>query len=150
MDEEGEFLEPLPGTSNNLFDETGGDKIHPGLQITKGQLLSLTLAYYLRHNITKKVSHDMLCLLNDVVPGCVPASKYFVESYFFNDNSKTEMHYYCLKCESYLGTNEDSPFQYLICNDATQITASTCQKADHYFLVHPLKEKLAYLLEKKI
>lgn len=91
----------------------------------------------------------MLCLLNDVVPGCVPASKYFVESYFFNDNSKTEMHYYCLKFESCLGTNEDSPFKYLICNDATQITASTCQKADHYFLVHPLKDKLAYLLEKK-
>ena len=89
-DVEGEILQPQQGfIHNNKFDETGGDKIHPGLQITKGQLLSLTLAYYLRHNHTKKALHDMLCLLNAVVPGCVPASKYFIDRYFFNDINLT-------------------------------------------------------------
>jgi hypothetical protein len=109
----------------------------------------LTLAYYLRHNLTKKALQDMLCLLNAVVPGCVTASKYFIDRYFFNDNSKTEMHYYCPKCESYLGTNEDSPFKCGICNDETQITAAACKRADKYFLVHPLKDQLTYFFENK-
>lgn len=130
-----------------MLGETENDKIHPALQITKGQTLSLTLAFYLRHNLTKTALHDLLCLLNNVVPHCVPTSKYFVERYFFYENSKTETHFYCPKCQTYLGTKTDSPFECPICVDSTVITAKMCIKQEDYFLVHPIKDQLAYFLK---
>ncbi len=132
-----------------MLGETENDKIHPALQITKGQTLSLTLAFYLRHNLTKTALHDLLCLLNNVVPHCVPTSKYFVERYFFYENSKTETHFYCPKCQTYLGTKTDSPFECPICVDSTVITAKMCIKQEDYFLVHPIKDQLAYFFENR-
>ena len=139
-----------PGNSfPGQFGETENDKIHPALQITKGQTLSLTLAFYLRHNLTKTALHDLLCLLNNVVPHCVPTSKYFKERYFIYENSKTEMHFYCPKCQTYLGTKTDSPFECPICVDSTVITAKMCIKQEDYFLVHPIKDQLAFFFENR-
>ena len=103
----------VPGNSfPGLFGEKKTTKF---TRLYKTQGHSLTMAFYLRHNLTKSALYDLLCLLNNVVLHCVPSSKYFVERYFFHENSKTEMHFCCPKCQTYLGTKTDSPFECPVC-----------------------------------
>ena len=70
--------------------------------VTKGQVVSLLVAYYLRHRLTKTALNDLLHLLNIIVPDCVPPTKYFLERYFFSTNVVAAEQYCCLKCQSHL------------------------------------------------
>lgn len=84
---------------------TGNEPIRHGLLCTKGQLLCLTLAYFVRHKLTKNRLTDLQSLLIVAVPDGMPQSKYYTEWYFFTPEvaSNKKVHYYCPKCESYLG-----------------------------------------------
>jgi hypothetical protein len=56
----------------------------------------------MRHNITGLALSDLLLLMNTIVPGCVPKTKYFVEDGFLSD-CNAEFCFYCRECLHTLG-----------------------------------------------
>lgn len=134
----------------NKFHETGEDLIHPSLTCTKGELLSLMVAYYIRHKLTKVALQDLLSLLNIMVPNCVPETKYFLERYFFSSScSKATVHYYCPECDTYLGSQSDEVFICSFCDDGEQTNQSALLSLGKYFLVSPLKDQIKDFLENR-
>lgn len=111
--------------------------IYPGAAITKGQLLGLLLALIFRHGISGAGLSDTLKLMNTMVPGCVPKSKYFFDKSFFNFSSLYQIHHYCKSCLGYLGR------AYSPCSSCNEVFNSKENIANgNYFLVMPLKTQL--------
>ncbi len=132
---------------DNIFHERGNDKIYNGLQCTRGQLLSLLIAFYLRHKLTKIALQDLLTLINVAVPNAVPDTKYFLERYFFKGSSLVEEHYYCPKCGNYFGLYDKEQIYFTCTLCATKSKQKECFSKGKYFLVHPIKDQLKYFLE---
>ena len=82
----------------------------------------------------------MLDLLNTIVPGSMPKSKYYLNKCFTEGVSQIGMHYYCHQCQAYTGRNVA-----VHCTDCGHV--STTNKSDDYFLVLPLKKQLKTMFE---
>lgn len=57
------------------YDELA-ELICPGSSITKLQLLSVTMAFTIKHHLTKSSCQDLLTLINELVPNSVPGTSY--------------------------------------------------------------------------
>ena len=115
--------------------------------LTVGELISLLVAFYLRHALTKVCFQDLLILLNIIVPRCVPPTKYFFERYFTAEH-KAQTHYYCKSCQSYLGSNASGVEFFHCASCGVQVSEQQCRSDRNHFLVNPLKEQLKHCLEK--
>ncbi len=99
-------------SSDDDYPCDGADGIGPSnIDITKGAILSLLFALFIRYRLTKGCLGDLLHLLNLFVPNCVPRTNYFFNQMFFSDTVVT-MHFYCPDCQSYLG--EPYPINTLV------------------------------------
>lgn len=76
-------------------------KIYAGSSVTVGSLLLLLLTFTLKHDLSTAATKDLLDLLNLVVPGHVPTCLRFLKN-LTDDDKKTEIHFYCSQCASYL------------------------------------------------
>ena len=138
---------PRCGTTPTDYDHlVGGDgnlPIYPGLSCTKGQLVSLVLAYYLRFPNTKESLQGLLHLLNAIIPGCVRSTKYFFDRYFFGGFNAFETHYVCPTCFLYLGRNANNN-----CSSCKKdFSAVYCKKKGAFFLTKSIKSQLIDMLE---
>lgn len=112
--------------------------------------MSLVVAYYVRHKLSKSAFQDLLTLLNVAVPECVPPTKYFVERYFFCPGaSNTTVHFYCPKCEEYLCNEKeiDASLCCSSCNDDEILDGSKLKGSGHFFLVNPIRDQLTTFLQ---
>lgn len=135
---------------NNKFHRDGQHPIHPELECIKGQLLSLVVAFYVRHKLTKTALQDLLSLLNVAVPECVPRSKYLVERYFFCPGaSNTQVHYVCPNCQSYITEPEDAKGSLTCssCDGCEELDTAKLLETGDFFLFNPIKEQLIDFLQ---
>ena len=95
---DGEMDGEMDGQSNTCLDDsqslpsfdTTDDGLFPGatelidegLNINKGQLAAIIVAFYFRHNISKSALQDLL-LFNVIISNCTPPTKYLIEKYLF-------------------------------------------------------------------
>lgn len=79
--------------------------VYPGAPLTKGQSLLLLMSYVLRHNLTGVTLQHLLKILHEHFPGLVPATMCLFDKSF----GQYVPHFYCVKCESYVGTSETAP-----------------------------------------
>jgi hypothetical protein len=91
--------DPLVGGDGNV-------PIFTGLTCTKGQLVSLVLAFYLRFPNTKESLQGLLQLLDAIIPNCIRSTKYFFDRYFFGGLESFDTHYVCPLCFLYIGQND--------------------------------------------
>ena len=89
--------------SQGDIDQDGNEEIGPSSKdVTKGAVLSLLFALFLKHRLTKGCFGDLLHLLNIIVPKCVPKTNYFFDQMFFSDTI-VKAHFYCPDCQTYVG-----------------------------------------------
>jgi hypothetical protein len=111
LDQEDSDIENEPELDDNVINESMeqtelNETIHEHLHCTRGELLSLVLAFYLRHRLTKNGLQDLLTLLDIVVPGCVPKTLYYLRKFFLGSSvMDVTVHFYCGICEGYMGDN---------------------------------------------
>lgn len=121
------------------------DLIYPGASLTKAQSLLLLLSFVLRHNLTGVALQHLLEIFNEHFLGFVPATKYlFYQGY--GEFGHYEPHFYCSKCESYLGPRETAPKQCLFCKHDFDLDSNL--RVGAYFLVISLSNQLVDILEK--
>ena len=140
---------PRCETSTSSFDYdhlVGGDgnlPIFPGLSCTKGQLVSLVLAYHLRFPNTKESLQGLLQLLNTIVPGCIRSTKYFFDRYFFGGFKAFETHFVCPTCFVYLGKEKAN-----YCSACQKMfSAADCKKDGAFILTKSIEGQLKDMLE---
>lgn len=107
----------------------------------------MVATFVLRHSLTGTALQDLLSLLNELLPGVTPATKFLFEQKFANIRGKAEVHYYCHECTAYIGETEHD---LVICqNDQCQAECdiNKCQKNGNFFLYLPLESQLKDLLE---
>uniref|UniRef100_A0A3B5BEV4 Uncharacterized LOC103368185 n=1 Tax=Stegastes partitus TaxID=144197 RepID=A0A3B5BEV4_9TELE len=117
-------------------------KIYAGSSVTTGALLLLLLVFILKHGLSKAAIKDLLDLLNFMVPGCAPKSWQFFKKHLTGTNDKTELHFYCPRCTSYLGVEPGD--ECGVCQKSLN-RKSLLDKA-YYFLVMPLEIQLRSIL----
>jgi DNA-directed RNA polymerase subunit RPC12/RpoP len=120
------------------------EPILPDSYITRGMLLALVFAFFIRYHLTKAAKQGFLILLNIILPGCVPKSIYSFKQKFAETNVLLETHYFCPTCEEYIGRNKE----YLRCSHCNLRHDLKFLKAKHsYFIVSPLKALIKKMLE---
>lgn len=131
------------------FSVPDGDKpVHEGSHMTKGQLLTVALAFILRHCCMESAVSDLLLLLNTLIPGCVPRTMYYFRKLLSKvDTDVIETHAYCNVCGSYLAVvNTDGVSE--TCTECNLlINCNEMVQKGCYFLVFPLKFQLKTLFE---
>ena len=134
-------------SDNDDYPRDGDDGIDPSNNdITKGAILSLFFALFIRYRLTKGCLGDLLHLLNLIVPNCVSRTNYFFDKMFFFD-TVVKMHFYCPDFQSYLGEP----------NNDKQHTCGICQRdfeenslffhSKTYFLSTSIEAQLRDILE---
>ena len=124
----------------------GGDgnlPIFPGLSCTKGQLVSLVLAFYLRFPNSKESLEGLLKLLDAIIPNCIRSTKYFFDRYFFGGLENFETHYVCPICFLYIGRSDTN-----YCTSCKRkFSAKECKKNGSYLLTKSIKSQLTDMLQ---
>ena len=117
--------------------------IYESSVVTRGQVLSLLLAFFLRHNLSKTALSELLTLLNVLVPNCVPRSNYFIKE-FLNWSKDVTEHFYCPACSEYVPeTDKRCPACYLVADFVKW------RKKGYYFLVSSIREQLKQMFENR-
>jgi hypothetical protein len=120
---------------------------------TKGQALCLVFAFFLRHNLTKTALQDLLALLNILSPNCVPGSKYLFEKFFFKDNCKPDIHFYCPQCKNYLAKfdadNVHASHTCKYCVPAAARSSMWLIKKNFFFLTKSIAGQLIDMLQNR-
>ena len=107
---------------------TGDEKsVSENSSLTRGQLLALVIAFFLRHKLTKVALRDLLQLLNLVLPDCVPATKHFLQPFLYWGNNVQE-HFYCPKCAEYVNQTDS---ECTVCN--TRIDVNELRQQSNFF-----------------
>lgn len=104
----------------------------------------MLMSYLLRHNLTGEAVTHLLEMLNIMLPGLVPSSRYLFHKEF-GRASTPEVHFYCERCLKYLGIQADCPPQCDSCN--TPVDAHALLKKGVYFLVLPLRSQIEQILQ---
>lgn len=135
--------------SSFVFDETydydhGNAPAGPGTTLTKGQLLSLVLAFYFRFGWSKVCLDSVLRLLNMLSPECVPKNRYYLNKKFFDPKCKVDTHFKCPRCDFYLGTS-GKVVHCSRCNKSYK--TDDLFKECSYFLTSAIEEQLREMLE---
>jgi hypothetical protein len=136
------------GIGDDFGIPNGYQPVREGSSMSKGQLLTLVFAFILRHCCTEAAVSDLLLLLNSIIPGCVPHSRYYFRKFLSKiDSDVIETHAYCSSCGSYLA---------VVGADGVMETCSECDmlidcnamvQKGCYFLLFPLKRQLQTLLQ---
>ena len=137
------------------FPEIEGIPIFPDSSITKDELLSLVLAFKLRHNLNRKynrwIYYNEKDLLNVILPDSVPQSLYYFDKVFhnFKITSGIRKDFYCSHCLTYLCEQDKSArkdnLECTVCNKIT--SEDECTKKRFYFLTTSLATQLRDMLE---
>ena len=132
--------------ANSRTETPDDEPILPNSFITRGILLALVFAYFIRHHLTKAAKADFLFLLNLVVPGCVPKTMYYFDKKFNASNGSLPMekHFFCPTCAEYIGTN-DADLTCIYCKEKYDV--KVLKSKNSYFIVSPLKPQLKKMLE---
>ena len=72
---------------------------------TADQCLTLFMTFILKHKLSGVAITDLLTIMNTLLPGCVPNTKYFIEKEFFSLSENTKVMFYCNSCMCALGEN---------------------------------------------
>ncbi|XP_072170541.1 uncharacterized protein [Diadema setosum] len=130
-------------------DPEGDSDADPELEdITPDQALLMILTFVLRHKLTGEALQDLLTLLNHLLPGLSPATKYLFRKCFHGAKDQIEIHHYCKACMTYIGTNADANS----CpNDACaeEFNASESVKNGSFLLYIPLQSQLLDLFSNR-
>lgn len=126
------------------------NELYPGLNCTKFECLLMVLNFSFRHGLTQEATKDLCKMINTIFCGqYIPHSKYMFKKIF--GNSKYQFHFFCRKCDSYLGfkTNVDKRDGQIVCpvNLCEEVCHISSMNDGHFFITFPLKQQLQYLLE---
>ena len=127
------------------FEEGGEQEDEHGNEndeLSNDHILALVMAFVIKHKITGVCLTDLLKLLNTLIPGCVPKTKYFIDKTFFSLADAVEYHHYCDTCQYYLGTQPDRCTQ---CN--VQFDMQKSIECGSYFITTSIKSQLKDLFE---
>ena len=127
----------------------GDEPVYIGCSLTKGQLVTLLFALFLRHCCSLAAMSDIIAIFNALVPGCVPHNIYFWRKFVQpNVANKIETHVYCDCCGDYLGkVNEQSGTLLCVGCNSTNSCRDLIKKGCS-FLLYPLCEQLQNLFQK--
>lgn len=114
---------------------------------SKGQLLSLIMTFFLRHNLTKSSLSDLLKILRLLVPSVLTISRHLFDKIFDMKSNAATLHYYCEYCSSYLGESEGI-LTCKTCNRA--MPTKELEKNNCYFLVGSVEEQFKIIFGEKI
>ena len=126
-------------TAGNVEDS---NVLYPGSEITQEQCTALFMTYIIKHNVSGVQLRDLLSLLNVIVPGCLPQSKYFIDKMFFT-NSGVKAQFFCRDCKALLGN--DPPDTCANCDYRFSKTESL--KNGYYFMTTSVRDQLKDLFE---
>jgi len=104
------------------------------------------MAFALRFKITASACQALLTLFDIILPGCLPATNYFVEKLLDFDTRTVQLHYFCSKCMHYFGLSV--PQTCLLCNTVYGGDAKLCDSL--FLFVLPLIDQLKCLLNKDL
>ena len=96
--------------SENSADETNDRPrypIHEDSDVSKSECLTLVMSFVMRHNLAGVVLTDLIELINTLLPGCLPPSKYFIYKKYLK-NSSIQKYFYCQNCKVGLGCSPPS------------------------------------------
>jgi len=125
----------------------GTEPIYNGSTATRGGVLLLMLSFLLRHQLTGLAMRDLIDMLNAIVPGCLPKSKYYIDK-LLNVSYGIICHIYCHVCLSYIGVYENNQIES-ICAECSNINKYDSNiKTGNFFIMLPLESQLRDLLEK--
>ena len=132
---------------DHLVGDDGNSPIFPGLSCTKGQLLTLVLAFFLRFPNTKESLQGLLDLLNALVPNCIRGTKYFFDRYFFGGLNSFDYHFVCPICFTYLGRNpkKDEKLSCFLCKKDFEL--KDLKKQGAFMLTKSIKSQIKAMLE---
>lgn len=101
-------------------------------------------AFVLRHKITGAALQDLLTLLNELMPGVAPHTRYLFEQALTTVRGEMELHFYCPSCSGYIGETGEGVCRNAECQFKYDLTS--CKKK-WKFLYSPLASQLRDLLE---
>lgn len=102
-------------------------------------------AFILRHKITGAALQDLLSLLNELMPGVAPHTRYLFEQSLKSAHGEMELHFYCPSCTEYIGETGEGVCRNTDCHFKYDL--STCKKNGNFFIYLPLASQLRDLLE---
>lgn len=126
-------------------------KLHPNTSCSVIDALCMIYAFAIRHNLTWEAIEDLVRLTNRIIGSQeIQPSKYIFKkkmSQFTNYN--LIKHFFCHKCDLYLGTIENiNRLEDKVCpNCHAEIQSDTKYKKNH-FIAMPIKNQLRDVLER--
>jgi len=121
--------------------------LYAGSTLTRGAILLLTLSFILRHQLSGLAMLDLIDLLNAVVPGCLPKTKYYINK-MLNMSHQIVCHIYCQVCLGYIGAYAPGGIETL-CGGCSAIVCYDCNLSKgNFFIMLPLESQLQELLER--
>jgi hypothetical protein len=109
--------------------------------------LLLTISFLLRHQLSGLAMRDLIDLLNAMVPGCLPKTKYYIDK-LLNVSHAIICHIYCKVCLGYIGLYTKGAVQ-TVCGGCTNVVNYDVHlKTGCFFVMLPLELQLRELLER--
>ena len=118
------------------------EPLYDGSRLTVLTSILLITTFVMRHGLTGECIQDLLmlielhCLSENI---CCTSSKLFCK-YFADAKAPIQKHYYCAKCNSYMGMNLSSVQR--TSGDACQVCGHTSTSHDTFFVVNPIESVL--------
>lgn len=116
-----------------------------GFHADAAQANLMITAFVLRHKITGAALQDLLTLLNELMPGVAPHTRYLFEQALTTVRGEMELHFYCPSCSGYIGETGEGVCRNAECQFKYDLTS--CKKNGNFFIYLPLASQLRDLLE---
>ncbi|XP_071102270.1 uncharacterized protein [Haliotis cracherodii] len=114
--------------------------IHMESTVKRKEVLSLVYALIAKHHMTAAAVEDVLGLLNVLVPGCLPRTRYHLKKIL---NHKTySVHYVCDKCKGYIGKD----IQLSCGSCGTVLNRDLLYKTGSYLLTVDIESQLKHFI----
>ncbi|XP_037041520.1 uncharacterized protein LOC119078151 [Bradysia coprophila] len=144
-------LKTIDANTEDIFAAISDQLIHPNLQCTTLDAITMILSFFLQHHLTWTALEDILKLFHNILgdDSNLPKTKYFFKK-FFGANQRTIIHFYCKKCMVYLNTYEGLKSQQKGKNDECEDTCIVCgteyslkkMNDGHFFMELPVREQI--------
>lgn len=119
------------------------------LSITKAELLLILITFTLKHNLAFAALLDLLKWINFIFSSTVlPATKHMLSKGFAHFSQRTELHFLCTFCQSYLASQtEDNQRKHYVCSNYNKTNSTQDLKSQSYFVTLPVDLQVRSLLE---
>lgn len=118
------------------------------LEVSKFETMLMIFHMALRHGMTWVFLEDMLKFVNKLVGGdAIPSSKYLFQKLFMSGND-IDVHFYCPKCQMYLGHRSSFKDNEVICECEEHVSTVTSLNSGNYFVTVSVKDQLEKLLSR--